>query len=459
MRKKIQRLNLKFRSLVSGPRSLVNSSLVNSSGIALLLVLASLALLSGLVVEFAYNANITYNLAFNDKERAQAYYLAQSGIAFSRLIISYDKEAKKLADQASKKLGKNVQIQPLYEMIPVNSAMLRGLADLDAGGAETQPEGAEAAAGEEGGVAAKEVPEDAKSSLSVIDAKGAESFLAFEGDFSAEIKEEDSKLNLNAFFTLTPTQKEYDRLKGTLYHLLVAPEFQGMFEDRFRGAKELAQNIADFIDRDEGVNEAGEERGREGVSAGKNVKMKNGKLLTLEELNLVPGMTEPVFKKLKEYVTIYGKDEKVFLCRASEPLVAAVILSYTDNNPKMEPLKDENQELITKAKEAVLNSCPDAKAMADELDKVLGVEQAETQPTSGPPPTVKVGDTGGPGTGDPAKPATPAFSLSNMIKNQADIFQIVGIGTLNDTEVRLKTVIDASSASSKSWKELYWRVE
>ncbi|KAB2841571.1 hypothetical protein F9K50_03695 [bacterium] len=49
----------------------------SARGIALLMVLASLAILSSLVVEFAYNSNVTYNLALNQKDRVQAYYLAE----------------------------------------------------------------------------------------------------------------------------------------------------------------------------------------------------------------------------------------------------------------------------------------------------------------------------------------------------------------------------------------------
>jgi type II secretory pathway component PulK len=418
-----------------------------------LLVLSSLALLSGIVVEFAYNTHVTDNLAFNQKERTQAYYLAQSGIAFSRLILAYEKEAKKLADQASEKLGKKVQVPPLYEMIPINTALLRGM--MGTGGETLLEE-------EEGIEAEKPVPTGSPTALQALNFGEAEAFLAFEGDFSSEIQEEDSKVNVNAFFSLAPTSKEYDRLKAVLYHLLVGEEFNGLFEDRFRGAKDLAQNIADYVDRDEAITEAGEERGREGVSGGRQVSLKNGKLLTLEELIMVPGMNDAIFQKLKPYLTVYGKDEKIYLCRAAEPVAAAVILAYTDNNPKMEPLNDENIELLDKAKEAVLNSCPDSQAMANELDKVLGVETTPETDSSGSTPetaptTVLTGETAK--GKSPVGTGTASFTLTSMIKNQADIYKIVGIGIVGETEVRVKMIVDTAGGGSKNWKELYWRVE
>ena len=438
-----------------GPKKLCFAS---SSGIALLMVLASLSIMSALIVEFAYNSQVTYNLALNEKDRVQAYYLAESALSFSKLILKFDKEAKKLAGEASNKLGRTVQIQPLYEMIPLNSEVLRGVAQLQSGKPEGGSEGGE---GGEGGEAPGASASPAQP-LSGFNVQGAESFLAFEGDFSSEITEEDAKLNINAFFNLSPGAKSYDRLKSTIYHLLLTDEFKGMFEDKFRGAKDLAQNIADYIDRDDAQNEAGgQDRGREGVGlAAGQVKMKNAKLLSLEELMVVPGMTEDIFQKLKPYLTVYGADEKIFLCRAKDPLVKALILAYTENNTKLEPLRDENADLLTKATDAVLNSCPDLQAMANELDKALGV----TQPESGPSDTgAKPGPTSTlpgatSGTGASAAGAS-ADDFSKMIKNENKIFTVIGIGTVGETEVRLKTVLDTSNPNPNRWTVLYWRVE
>lgn len=422
-------------------------------GVALLIVLASLALLSGLVVEFSYNSNVTYNLAMNERDRLQAYYLAQSGINFSKLIIKFDKEAKKVAQKASKKLGQTVQIPPLYEMIPLNTALIRGLSQLGQEGGESGeglPQGEEA--GEEGGEVSQ-----VEESIRGINLGGAEDFLDFEGDFSSEVHEEDIKLNLNAFYTLTPTQKSYDRLKGTLYHLLTNPEFEGMFEDRYRGAKELAQSIVDYIDRDDSYNEpGGQERGREGVTGGKRVTMKNGKLISIEELIMVPGMTEEIYQKLKTYVTIYGKDEKINLCRAEEPLVRAMVLGYTDNNPKMEPIKDDNEELLTKATEAVLNNCPDAAAMSRELDKALGVTtEGGTQASSTSTASAKGKTT----TGKTKQKSSSSVKFGDLIKDKVEIFSIVSTGTLGESEVKLKTVLDTTKSNPRQWQELYWRIE
>jgi type II secretory pathway component PulK len=419
------------------------------------MVLASLALLSGVVVEFAYNSNVTYNLAMNEKERAQAYYLAQSGLAFTKLVIKYDKEARRLASQASSRLGRNFQVEPLYTMIPISSELLRGMATM----------GAPAATGEaEGGEGETAPPPDEKAqALSAFNLQESE-FLKFEGDFSSEVIEENTKINLNVFLTLSPTDAAYDRVKSILYHLLLTDEFKGLFEDRFRGAKELVQNIADYIDRDDAQNEVGgQERGREGVGAAAGqIKMKNGKLLSVEELMVVPGMTEDIFQKLKNYVTVYGADEKIYACRAQEPVIKSLILAYSEANPdRMEPLKDDNVELLTQAYDAVLNSCPDLQAMANELDRALGATagtgSSGTTATPGPTSSLTGSTTNRGTTGTGTTGTTNTFN--SMLRNDNTIFSLIGIGTVGDTQVKIKTVLDTSNSNANRWQTLYWRVE
>jgi type II secretory pathway component PulK len=427
---------------------------IASRGIALLMVLASLALLSSVVVEFAYNSNVTYNLAMNEKERTQAYYLAQSGLAFTKLLLKYDREARRLASQASSRLGRNFQIEPLYVMIPISSEVLRGMASMTA-----PPEGG-AGEGEEA-----PPPDEKTEALSAFNIQDSE-FLKFEGDFSSEVIEENAKINVNAFLSMAPTDPGYDRLKSVLYHLLLTDEFKGMFEDRYRGAKELVQNIADYIDRDDAQNEVGgQERGREGVGAAAGqIKMKNGKLISLDELMLVPGMTEDIFQKLKNYVTIYGIDPKIYACRAQEPVIKSLILAYTEANPdRMEPLKDENTDLLTRAYDAVLNSCPDLQAMADELDRALGATTpgagGGTTPGATPGPTSSLtGSTTNRGTTGAAAGAI-TNTFNSMLREDNTMFSVIGIGTVGETQVKIKVVLDTANNNASRWQTLYWRVE
>ena len=427
-------------------------------GIALLMVLASLAMISGLVVEFAYNSHVTYNLALNEEEKLQAYYLAESGVVFSKMILSYDQEARKLADQAKKKYGKNFKLRPLYEMLPINSALLRGMA-----GMVSPPSELEENPSEEESIkpvsplSTPAVKPETQASLAEGQEKEAKDFFDFKGDFLAEIHEEDAKINLNSFYNLSPTQKEYTYLKSILYHLLVREEFKGLFEDRYRDAAQLVQNIADYIDRDDAVNDAeGQDRGREGISKDQGIKMKNAKLLTVEELRLVPGMTDAIYRKIKDRITVYGKDEKVYLCRADDALLEAFVLAYAESNTQIEPLRDDNQELLDKAKEAMTNTCPDLNNARAELNKVLGIEEGATGDSTSPTGTESAPSESRPSQSSKGSTLTGFFGLA---KDQASVFSVLSIGNIGETEVRIKAVLDTSTGNSRTWKELYWRVE
>ncbi len=429
------------------------------------MVLAGIALLSAVAVEFAYNSNVNYNLSFNDLDRVQAYYLANSALSFGKLMLKFDKEAQKVAQQATKQSGKNIMVPPLFEMIPLDTALIRAVAGMSENSETENDEAAPPVEAENSNGEEVQEPSALEQGIGFIDTQGAKDFFSFNGDFATQIVEEETKLNLNAFYQMDPKQKNYDRLKSVLYHLLATDEFEGLFSDRYRGAQELTQNIVDFIDKDEAQNDpGGQERGREGLQGGKNNEMKNAKLLSVEDLIQVPGMNDDILKVLRQYVTVYGKNEKIFLCRAEDPLVKAVILAYTENNPRMEPLKDDNKEMLDRAVEAVMIHCPDPASMARELDVVLGVapnEDAGGVDLQEQQPETTYSSTG---TTTQKKDKTNAQnSASNtfieLVKSDNSVYTLVGVGTVGDSEVKIKTVLDTSQGSPGQWEQLYWRVE
>lgn len=419
-------------------------------GIALMVVLSGLVLMSTIVVEFAYQAQIDYYSAVNKRNQLQAYQLALSGTQFAKLIIKYDKEVQQIV----KKTKKDVYVPPLYDLIPVDTSILRSMAVVEdivgedtAGGGEPINESEQASSEE---------------NYQAINMEEAKSFLDFRGDFSVQIEEEEAKLNLNAFFTLSPKEPRYDRLKKTLYFLLLSKEFADMFEDPYRGARELAQNIADYIDRDEVYNEEeGQERGREASQLNQLQEMKNAKLLSLEELALVPGMTDIIMQKLKPYVTIYGKDERVLVCRAKEALVRAMVLAYTQNNPRMDPLNDTNQELLQKATEAVTDNCPDVNLAAQELDLVLNVKEGSSSSASPFASSRSISESDE-NTDENRRRNNSRNTQTNtfldLVSEDRNVYQITSSGRVDETEVNILMVWDTASGSPLSWRQLLWKI-
>jgi len=78
-----------------------NQELNSKSGVALLLVLASLFLMSILAYEIIFSTGVEIRIGRNARNRIQATYLAQSSLKFSILRLHLYKEAKNLADTNS----------------------------------------------------------------------------------------------------------------------------------------------------------------------------------------------------------------------------------------------------------------------------------------------------------------------------------------------------------------------
>jgi len=429
-------------------------------GIALLLVLSTLMLLSALVIEFAYDANVTYNISMNERDRLQAYYLARSAINFSKIIIKYNKEAQQMAADASKKLGKPINFQPLYKMIPVNSGILRTLMQ---GGSPDSLDGSSATSTSNGDSTkspdddnAKKL-ESAQQTISTLDASKAESFLSFEGDFNADVEAQDGKLSLNSFFTLNPTQPEYDRLKNILIFLMMQKPFEGLLKDQVKESQDMTTKIADFIDKNDAVNEiGGGERGPEASSyTGTNIKPKNAKLLTVEELMLVPGMTDDLLTELKKHVTVYKNTDKINPCLASDELVRAMIVAFTQKRDDVEPLRPDNEERLKQAVDQVKGKCPDTQAMSQALNDALGITGGGAAGSASTPTSNPASQPAG-GT---ASSSSSSNSFSSWINNDEKIFKIESTGTVGNAEVKVIDVINASDSNPDKWKDLYWRVE
>lgn len=58
-------------------------------GIALLMVVLAVAILTAVASEFAYNSRVDLELATNQRDELQAHYLAQSGVGLARLLLKF----------------------------------------------------------------------------------------------------------------------------------------------------------------------------------------------------------------------------------------------------------------------------------------------------------------------------------------------------------------------------------
>lgn len=410
----------------------------NERGIALLLVLGSVFILTTLVIEFALRSNVQYHLALNNADRLQAYYLAQSAINFSKLLIRYDKE---IQGQLSKH-NLDVPIEPLYRMFPLSSTLLRAAMEGGAGEGEDKDNGEPS--GEEEAYPSQAEEEDHGSeigtALSILASKEAQDFLSFHGDFELEVEEVETKIDLNIFYALPKTDASYDARKRWLMALLSGGLFKKYF-DRFEGdltPETVVYSLADWVDQNEGIDElGGEERGSEAeLYAERDYGPKNGKLLSLEEIGLVPGITPELLSMLAPFLTIYNTTGQFNACLADETLVQAFIGMYSQSNSCVSPLNPiEDKEQIESLATVFLGACPKTDEMVQLLDEALGL-----------------------GVGEDVQEGCSRLDLKQILTDKRSVFHLIGRGVVGETTVEVRTVLNTASENPAAWPLYYWRV-
>src|SRR5258705_4790305 len=96
----------------------MRSAPVHHRGVALILVLTTLAILTAVGVDFSYSSRVSLKLAENLRDETRAEYMARSAINLSRLLLHFQKQLDQMGCQLgnvlSRVLGqnKNTQAQP-----------------------------------------------------------------------------------------------------------------------------------------------------------------------------------------------------------------------------------------------------------------------------------------------------------------------------------------------------------
>lgn len=419
------------------------SDLKSKKGMALILVLGAIFIITAMAVEFAYNTNVNYHLAQNELDRLKAFYLAKSAYRFMQIELKFDRLFRQVVQSQNlgQFLGASANL-PLCQQFPMSTSLIRA---VFLGG-----EGAEA------------LPEEFQKMVSMSQQEEAAEFLNFEGNFDAECTDESTKINLNYFYNLNPLQRvpegynEYDQYKIDLQKFLGAESYQETFEDLGLKVQDITRNIADWIDTNELINELG------GVEAGPEIAIydrlgarypvKNGTLTTLDEAYLIDGVIDEWFTPLKSYFTVYG-DGTVNVCSADEYVVQGVIRRYFEANPNLPPVRLDDAETMQKLVTAVADGCAMGgigtqlkQQVETALNTAIGALGGETTATA---------------TGTTTTPTTSASKktgFASFINTTPQYFRLNLTGAVGDISVNITAVLDIKAPDPKKWKLLYWRV-
>ena len=330
-------------------------------GVAMLIAIISIAILTVVATEFAYSSRVDLQLAANQRDGLQAYYLARSGLGLSRLLLKFQKQlngtqipnlSNILAAVAPGAAGAAGGNQPttmnlqIWRMAKVDCHMLRGMVRSDDDRGETasrRPAASRKLDFDD------EFPEQAR-------AQQKRSFGGFEGCFNATISDEEEKLNL-ARVVAGPLSAA--PLVGRLLDLFGDKRFEFLFdhEDANRvkvTPQEVVIAIKDWIDDDEtqsALNISGQSPdlfvngfSDENYNYDKynpRYPAKNARFDTLDELYLVHGVSDQFMAAFKDRLTVYPGQESLPNVNTEDPvLIYMAILSVADPARPDPRLKD-----------------------------------------------------------------------------------------------------------------------
>jgi len=306
-----------------------------SRGVALIMVMIGMILVSAIGLDMQNDEQMRFRLAVNTRDSVRAQALAQGALNWSRLFITLQ---TKIQDALTPLLAKGLITLPantVWDLVSIDNAKLSmlisgQLADL------LFPEKKEAEA------------EAHKSGIM---------FGNFDGDFSIEVVDEESKISINEFGTTTNQDKK-NRIRKMLLNLIISPRYDDIFDTgNFSGKVDrptLVANIFDWLDWDDlrtdpyevedakwgrmGSGSETEQYQEEG-----STKPKNAFVDSLHELRLVKGVDDEIEQAFFDAITIYGEGGKINILSAKDQVIEA-LMRFCAANPE-DPLL-ENPEFV-----------------------------------------------------------------------------------------------------------------
>ncbi|MBN1946126.1 MAG: general secretion pathway protein GspK [Bradymonadales bacterium] len=257
----------------------------NRQGVALMMVIITLALLTTSVMEFLYASRVDLALAVNARDEVKAYYNAKSGINLMRLALQFQFELQDDTGFIGRAVSQsNFQLwQYLNLLLPT---FVSARLDSPLGSLDLEETGAIGFGNLQGNIVFHDpIPEEGKINLNA---------------FSGNVINQDELLQLCAL--LSPPQ--YDSLFGpTEIDDVVLPT---------RG--EIIGSIIDYVDADSDLVVVDENCQIVPSGTGaedrryqdRNYQSKNEPFTTLDEVMLVAGVSHEMFQTFRDNWTVYA---------------------------------------------------------------------------------------------------------------------------------------------------------
>lgn len=275
--------------------------LPDNRGVALIVVLTGITILAAFSSEFVYRSRIDITMASNVEKQVQAYFHARSAMEIARLVIT----SQKFVDQVASAFGGAAKSLELWrfackfvEIFNTSSINFLG--------------------------------------IEFMNLKGTEGIGVSKGGFSCEVIPEDSKINIANVSTVADRKMLFSKLYPLLRGV-VDPEAKTGDD---RKAAELILNIMDWSDPDDERSDI-DSNGNfiQASGAGENVnysrwgyRARNAKMDSVQEVRLVDGMTDELFCRFGDMLTVYNT-EKLNVNEADLQLLKALLCDNIIGDP------------------------------------------------------------------------------------------------------------------------------
>ena len=393
----------------------------SEGGMAILVVVATIMVLTVLVTELTYGAQVRFMVAHHQRDRVQSYWLARSGYNIYRLVLAANRDLQKsgaleqidaFMPGASSMMG-----DALWKMLPsINTGLFRML--LGAGGDADD-------------IDEETMTEFQKTGRAVVDEEtitysrfSDKSFLEFDGDFAAEVSDHESMIYVNNMAGDSGLIQDSTTGKQ-IFALMSGEDNDAWFRERNLDRWELIGNLKDWVDPDN-TRSAGL-GGYEDALYNRlddPYLCKNAPFDTKEEIRLVEGWQDDVFERFGDKLTVYGSGS-LNMGGIDDEVLKAVIRASAQSQPTDTDLEN----CIETIQMATLFTNPEKyEELAEIVTNNCGIPM------------------------DTSTSSTP-FKMTTS----SQTFTVTSTGMAGTSSVTITAVLDYQSKGSG--KLLYWRVD
>jgi general secretion pathway protein K len=335
-------------------------------GVALILVLTTIAILTSVGVDFSYSSRVSLKLAENLRDETRAYYLARSGINLSRLLLHFQKQVDGMGGQLSQAigplLGRAGAAQPtgaagaaaagaaptlgirLWEILPIDSNAFTGFLSgkVEGLGQLTAPP-------ENGAITATPA-----APLSTAPLRAQHGFGDFDGSFTTKIVDENSRINVAGL----------DGLQGgplaaliQLRAMMSDPKYNFIFDDEDAQHDRVSRDdvilaLKDWIDLDETGSAIDPTNTANPFVSGfsdensaydrytPRYKAKNAKFDSMQELYMVRGVNDRFMEAFADRLTIWPDINTKLNINTNDPQQMLTNILIAAANPNDPVLRD-----------------------------------------------------------------------------------------------------------------------